>query len=223
MDTASWMQMGGLAGLGAALLAGFLFSFTPVAFASIPVVLAYVTRARALREAISYGSAFAAGLVLTHVVLGVGAALGGVWVRDLLSRQWGLVLGPLLILLGLIWAGWLRLPLPWIPLRGKRAATLWGAFLLGIPFTVGICPACSPGLWIGLGVSVSIGSVVYGGLLMFAFAIGRVIPLAIGAFSIGWLENLQSVERWRRAFEISGGITLIAVGLYLLNEYYFWI
>lgn len=220
MDTAIWMQMGGLAGLGAAVLAGFLFSFTPVAFASIPVVLAYVTRARALREAISYGSAFAAGLVLTHVVLGVGAALGGAWVQDLLSRQWGMVLGPLLILLGLIWAGWLRLPLPWIPLRGKRAATLWGAFLLGIPFTVGICPACSPGLWIGLGVSASIGSVVYGGLLMFAFAIGRVIPLAIGAFSIGWLENLQSVERWRRAFEISGGITLIAVGLYLLNDLY---
>lgn len=223
MDTATWMQMGGFAGLGAAVLAGFLFSFTPVAFASIPVVLAYVTRARALWEAVSYGSAFAAGLILTHVVLGVGAAFGGAWVQDLLSRQWGMVLGPLLILLGLIWAGWLRLPLPWIPLRGKRAATLWGAFLLGMPFTVGICPACSPGLWIGLGVSASIGSMAYGGLLMFAFAIGRVIPLAIGAFSIGWLENLQSVERWRRAFEISGGITLIAVGLYLLNEYYFWI
>jgi hypothetical protein len=77
MDTATWMQMGGVAGLGAALLAGFLFSFTPVAFASIPVILAYVTRARAFREAVSYGLAFAAGLILTHVVLGVGAALGG--------------------------------------------------------------------------------------------------------------------------------------------------
>jgi len=77
-------------------------------------------------------------------------------------------------------------------------------------------------VWVGLGVSASIGSVVYGGLLMLAFAIGRVIPLAVGAFSIGWLENLQSVERWRRGFEITGGITLMAVGVYLLNEYYFW-
>ncbi len=223
MDTAAWIQMGGLAGVGAALLAGFLFSFTPVAFASIPVVLACVTRARAFREAMSYGSAFAAGLILTHVILGVGAALGGAWVQDLLSRWWGVVLGPLLILLGLLWTGWLRLPLPWIPLRGKRTATLWGAFVLGMPFTVGICPVCSPGLWIVLGVSASIGSVAYGALLMLAFAIGRVIPLAIGAISIGWLENLQSVGRWRRVFEMSGGITLIAVGIYLLNEYYFWI
>ena len=220
MDTTAWMQMGGVAGLGAALLAGFLFSFTPVAFASIPVVLAYVTRARAFREAVSYGLAFAAGLILTHVALGIGAALGGAWAQSLLSRQWGVVLGPVLILLGLLWTGWLKIPLPWLPLRGKRAATLWGAFLLGMPFTVGICPVCSPGLWIGLGVSASIGSGFYGGLLMLAFALGRVIPLAVGAISIGWLENLKTIERWRRGFEIAGGITLMAIGAYLLNESY---
>ena len=196
MDTTAWMQMGGVAGLGAALLAGFLFSFMPVAFASIPVVLAYVTRARAFREAVSYGLAFAAGLILTHVVLGIGAALG------------------------LLWTGWLKIPLPWLPLRGKRAATLWGAFLLGMPFTVGICPVCSPGLWIGLGVSASIGSGFYGGLLMLAFALGRVIPLAVGAISIGWLENLKTIECWRRGFEIAGGITLMAIGAYLLDESY---
>lgn len=222
MDTVAWMQVGGTGGLAAAVLTGFLFSFTPVAFASIPMVLAYVTRAREFKEAVSFGSAFAAGLILTHVLLGVGAALGGAWAQDLLSRRWGIVVGPLLILLGLLWTGWIRLPLPWLPLRGHRAATLWGAFLLGVPFTVGICPACSPGLWIGLGVSASIGSVVYGGLLMLAFAIGRVIPLVLGAISIGWLENLHALERWRRAFEILGGLTLMAVGVYLLNEYYFW-
>tara|TARA_B100001123_G_scaffold414131_1_gene513225 strand:+ start:223 stop:480 length:258 start_codon:yes stop_codon:yes gene_type:complete len=84
-----------------------------------------------------------------------------------------------------------------------------------MPFTVGICPVCSPGLWIGLGVSAS-------GLLMLAFALGRVIPLAVGAVSIGWLENLKTIERWRPGFEIAGGITLMIVGVYLLNEYYFW-
>ena len=222
MDTTDAMQMGGIGGLFAAMAAGFLFSFTPVAFASIPVVLAYVTRAREFRDAVSYSAAFAAGLILTHVVLGVGAALSGAWAQGFLSSLWGIVLGPLLIVLGLLWTGWIKLPLPWLPLRGRRAATHWGAFFLGMGFTVGICPACSPGLWIGLGVSASIGSMVYGGLLMLAFAIGRVIPLAVGAVSIGWLENLQSVERFRRGFEISGGITLMAVGVYLLNESYFW-
>ncbi len=103
MDTAARMQMGGIGGLGAALVFGFLFRFTPVAFASIPIVLAYVTRT-----------------------------------------------------------------------------------------------------------------------LMLAFALGRVIPLAVGAASIGWLENLQTIGHLRRGFEIVGGILLMVIGVYLLNEYYFW-
>lgn len=185
-------------------------------------MLAYVTRARALKEAVAYGLAFAAGLIVTHVILGVGAALGGSWAQNLLSRQWGMVLGPFLILLGLLWPGWIKLPLPNIPMRGRRVATLWGAFILGAPFTVGICPVCSPGLWVGLGASAAIGSVAYGALLMLAFAFGRCVPLLVGAVSIGWLESLQFVERWRYAFEVVGGLTLIATGLYLLNEYYFW-
>lgn len=43
-----------------------------------------------------------------------------------------------------------------------------------------------------------------GGLLMLAFAIGQVIPVTVGAASIVWLKNMQSVGRWRRAFEILG-------------------
>ena len=69
MDTATWMQLGGAGGLAAALLAGLLFSFTPVAFASIPLVLGYVTWARAPREALAYAGALCTGLILTHVLL----------------------------------------------------------------------------------------------------------------------------------------------------------
>ncbi|ORE88796.1 putative Cytochrome c biogenesis protein [Oceanococcus atlanticus] len=222
MDTATWMQLGGAGGLAAALLAGLLFSFTPVAFASIPLVLGYVTRARAPREALAYAGALCTGLILTHVLLGIGAALGGAWAQQALSRQWAGVLGPFLIVLGLIWTGWLRLPLPWVSLRGRRVATLGGAFMIGIPLSVGICPACSPGLWVGLGASAAMGSVAYGALLMLAFGVGRAVPLLVGAWSLGWLEGLRGLAHWRRAFEITGGLTLMAVGLYLLNAHFRW-
>jgi len=61
MDTTAGMQMGGIGGLLAAMAAGFLFNFTPVAFASIPVVLAYVTRAREFRDAVSYSAVLLQG------------------------------------------------------------------------------------------------------------------------------------------------------------------
>ena len=212
------LQTAGLAGLMLSFASGFVFSFNPVSFASIPVAIAYVTRARAFRDALMLGGAFVTGMVVTHVVLGTAAALGGEWAYDLLGRQWGLFLGPMLIVLGLIWTGWVRLPLPWISIRGRRVASVWGAFLWGIPFTVGICPVCSPGLWVALSASAGIGSATYGALLLLVFALGRGVPVIVGAMSIGWLESLRPLVRWQNTLEIVGGLVLILVGLYLLNE-----
>ncbi|HEB96771.1 MAG TPA: hypothetical protein ENI96_10125 [Sedimenticola thiotaurini] len=208
------------AGIGLAFLAGFVFSFNPVSFAAIPVVLAYVTRAHEPRRALRQGGAFILGLILTHVVLGVAAALGGDWVRGIMGRQWGLLLGPLLILLGLVWPGWLKLRLPWLSLRARRVSGSGGAFLLAIPFSVAICPFCAPALLIILTASAAIGSVGWGFTLLLAFAVGRSIPILLGAWSMGWLESLRFLSQRQHLLEIIGGILLIASGLYLLNEYF---
>jgi cytochrome c-type biogenesis protein len=216
------MQAGGIGGLGAALMAGFIFSFTPVSLATIPAIAAYVTKARAFREALILGSAFILGMLLTHMLLGMFAAVGGQWLERWLGPFWNAATGPFLVLLGLVWTGLIKIPLPWVTLQGRRVATLGGAFALGIALTVGICPACSPGLWVGLGASAVIGSVAYGALLMLMFAIGRAIPILLGVISMGSLESLQPISRFKRPFETLGGIVMILLGLYLLNDYYQW-
>ena len=217
------LQQASWAGIGLAFLAGFVFSFNPVSFASIPVMLAYVTKAGEKKQAMAMGSAFVLGLIVTHVVLGVAAALGGEWVQSVMGRQWGLALGPLLILLGLMWPGWLRLRLPWFGVRGRRVSGLWGAFLLGIPFSVAVCPFCTPALLVTLTASAAIGSVGFGFGLLLAFALGRSVPIILGAWSMGWLESLRMLSRHQKRLEVLAGITLILTGLYLLNEYFFLI
>lgn len=211
------IENAGYAAAGVAFLAGLAFSFNPVALASIPVSLAYVTRARDRDQALRYGAMFIFGMVVTHVVLGIVAGFGGSWAASLLGRSWGLVLGPLLIVLGLMWAGWLRIPLPSIGFRAARPTAASGAFLLGIPFAVAVCPVCTPALVVLLGVTAGLGSVALGAVLLLAFALGRAVPIAIGAFAISWLEHLEGFSRYRRIFEIAGAIILIAMGLYLLN------
>jgi cytochrome c-type biogenesis protein len=226
MDAESLRQAiehAGVAAVGIGFLAGLAFSFNPVALASIPVSLAYVTRARDRSEAVLYGGLFILGMILTHVALGFIAGLGGKWAASLLGRAWGLALGPLLIVLGLMWAGWLRIPLPSIGFRAARPTAASGAFLLGIPFAVAICPVCTPALVVLLGVTAGLGSVVLGTVLLFAFALGRAIPIAMGAFAVSWLEHLQSFARYRRAFELTGAIVLIAMGLYMLNTVLFFV
>ncbi|HID46091.1 MAG TPA: cytochrome C biogenesis protein [Chromatiaceae bacterium] len=214
------LQQASLAGLGLAFLAGFLFSFNPVSFASIPVVLAYVTTAHEERRALIMGGAFVLGMLLTHAVLGVGAALGGDWVKEVMGRGWGLLLGPLLMLLGLIWAGWLKIRFPWLSMRARKVTGIWGAFLLAIPFSIAVCPFCTPALLVTLTASAAIGSAAFGGLLLLAFALGRSIPVMLGAWSMGWLESLSIISRRQRALEIAAGITLFVTGLYFLNEYF---
>ncbi len=217
------VEHAGGAAAGVAFLTGLVFSFNPVALASIPVSLAYVTKGRDKDQAFLFGAMFILGMVLTHVVLGLIAGLGGKWVAEVAGRGWGLFLGPLLILLGLMWAGWLRIPLPSIGFRASRPTAAFGAFLLGIPFAVAVCPVCTPALVVLLGVTAGLGSVLLGVVLLLAFALGRAVPLAIGAFAVSWLENLSSLSRYRRWFEISGGVVLIAMGFYMLNAVLFWI
>ncbi len=209
--------------VGIAFLAGLSFSFNPVALAVLPVSMAYVTRARESREALEYGAMFVLGMLLTHVLLGAAAGLGGEGVASLIGRYWGLVLGPVLIALGLVWAGWIPLRLPAVPLRAQRAGTLWGACALGAPFSVAVCPVCTPALAVLLGVAASTSSAASGALLLLAFALGRAVPVALGTSALGVVERFPSIARYRRWFEICAGVLMVLAGVYLLNAYFFWV
>jgi cytochrome c-type biogenesis protein len=209
-----------LFGLGLGFVTGFIFSFNPVAIAAIPVALAYVTKAHEAKRAVWLGGGFIAGLITTHIVLGLAASLGGDWVKSVMGRWWGLILGPLLIALGLIWPGWLKLRLPWLSFRGRMVSGMWGAFLLAIPFSVAICPFCTPALLVMLTAAAGIGSVPFGMALLGAFAVGRSVPIILGAVGVGWLESLKVFTRWQKAFEVAGALALIGSGAYLINEYF---
>lgn len=213
-------QQASFASLVIGFTTGFLFSFNPVALAAIPVSLAYVTKSHGQRAALHYAGAFVLGMILMHVALGAIAGLGGLWVQKLLGRYWGLVLGPLLIVLGLAWPGWVKLPIPTIAIRARRATTLWGATALGAAFAVAICPFCTPALVVLLGVAAATGSVTFGVLLLLAFALGRAAPILLGGWAVGALEGMKPLGRYQHALEIVGGIALVLAGLYMLNAFF---
>ena len=71
-----------------------------------------------------------------------------------------------------------------------------------------------------LGVAAGIGSAAWGAALLLAFALGRSVPIALGAAAMGWLERLQPLARCQRVFDISGGVVLVLMGLYMLNAYF---
>ena len=217
------LHQAGATGLWVAAVAGLVFSFNPISFAAIPVVLAHVARSSERENAWRPGLAFVAGLLVTHVVLGWLAAVGGAEVKDLLGRQWTLVLGPVLVGLGLMWAGVIKLRLPWFGVRVGKLQGAMGAFWLAVPFSVAVCPFCAPALLVVLTASAAIGSPLYGAVLLFAFALGRSLPILVGAWSLARLEALGVFSRYHAWIERIAGAVLVLTGLYLLNEYFFWI
>ncbi len=222
MDTQSLqqaVQQIGAVALAISFVAGVVFSFNPVALAAIPVSMAYVTKARSVRQALWFGSAFVVGMVLAQMALGAAAGLAGRGMQNLLGRHWGLVIGPWLIVMGLLWLGWVRVPFAGLTLRARRATTAWGSFMLGALFAVAICPVCTPALVVLLGVAGGIGSAVWGATLLLAFALGRVLPMVLGAGALAWIEQRPGLQSYRRAFDVAGGIALIAIGLYMVNAY----
>lgn len=74
-----------------------------------------------------------------------------------------------------------------------------------------------------LAASASLKSPLYGAALLFSFALGRSLPILLGAWAMSWLESLKVMMRYQHAFEVIGGVVLILTGLYLINEYTFWI
>lgn len=217
------LEQASLASLAIGFAIGFFFSFNPVALAAIPVSLAYVTKAQASQRTVLFGSRFVLGMIVTHALLGLVAGLGGGWIQRFIGREWGLVLGPLLIVTGLAWPGWIRLPISQIPLRARRAAGSWGAVALGASFSVAVCPACASALVVLLGIAAGVGAPLFGVLLLLAFGVGRAVPVVLGASAMGWLEGRAGLRRSQRALEIAGGLVLVLSGLYLLNGYFFLI
>jgi cytochrome c-type biogenesis protein len=217
------LEQASLGSLAAGLAIGFFFSFNPVALAAIPVSLAYLTQAPARQRTLLLASMFVLGMIVTHALLGLVVGLGGGWIQRVIGREWGLMLGPVAIVMGLAWPGWIRLPIPRIPLRAQRSASTWGAVALGASFSVAICPACTPALVVLLGIAAGVGSPLFGVLLLLAFGVGRAVPVVVGASAMGWLEGRRGLRRSQQALQIAGGLVLILSGLYLLNAYFFFV
>lgn len=212
--------------LGSALWLGVLTSISPCPLATNIAAVSYVGRqVGSARAVFLAGLLYTAGRTLVYVALGAAAVwslMSMVAVSSFLQGTLPRLLGPLLILLGLILLGLFRVSLPgfgwserlkgWVDRSG-----VWGAGLLGVVFALSFCPV-SAGLFFG-GL-VPLAAERHSPLVLPAvYGIGTALPVAafavLLAAGVGWLgaalDRVQTVERWARPVT---AVVLIAVGVY---------
>lgn len=230
LDLATWAEtaVGGSMALAlpVAFLAGLVSFFSPCVVPLLPGYLSYATglgaaevvegsqhRSRMLAGASLFVLGFAVVFVITGVVAGSAGRMLAEY-RDVITR----VLGVLIIMLGLIFAGVLpigqrELRIHWIPAVGVAAAPL-----IGVVFALGWTPCLSPTLGVVVNLGFNEGTAIRGGLLGFVYALGLGIPFVIAGLAFTKMAGAVAFLRERQQLIMRiGGILMIIVGVLLVT------
>lgn len=93
----------------------------------------------------------------------------------------------------------------------------WGTVLIGAIFAAGWSPCIGPVLGGVLTLAASSGSAVTGMLLLFAFALGIMLPLSVLAvIYTKAAEHLQKIPKFLPTMRVIGGLLFIALGVFFL-------
>jgi cytochrome c-type biogenesis protein len=236
LDLADWAAaaVGGSMALAipVALAAGLVSFFSPCVVPLLPGYLSYATglgaaevvegsgpRGRMLAGASLFVLGFAVVFVTTGVVAGsAGRALNEY--RDVITR----VLGVVVIALGLIFAGVLRIGQSDRRLQRIPAVGVAAAPLVGVVFALGWTPCLSPTLGVVINLGFTEGTALRGGLLGFAYALGLGIPFVIAGLAFTRMARaVDALRRHQQTIMRVGGVLMVAVGLLLLTGTWDWV
>ena len=174
------------------------------------------TRSRTLAGSLLFVAGFSV------VFVSYGALFGGLGSLLLQHSDWvQRILGVLVIVMGLAFAGWL--PIAQRDLRLHRTPTigLAGAPLLGVVFGLGWTPCIGPTLAAVQSMAFTEASAARGALLSAAYCIGLGVPfIVIGLTLRRATAALSFLRRHTIAIMRLGGITMIGLGLLLLTGYW---
>lgn len=212
-----------------AMLLGLITAVSPCPMATNVAAIAYISRKISDRKyAVSAGALYTLGRMVSYSVLGMLIIFAGLeipWISSLLQDNGDRVLGPLLIIVGLIMLNIDRIPLG--TGRGRLAAIggkvadwgLIGGFLLGAIFALAFCPY-SAVLYFGVLIPLSLKTT--GGVVLPAvFAVGTGLPVLI----IGTLLSLgiagvtswiNAINRAQNVMRIIVSLVFLGVGIYYL-------
>lgn len=203
-----------------AFLGGVVTSFGPCNIATIPLIVGYVGGSHNLTRSRSFtlSLAFAIGLALTFMLLGVAAALIGGLIGAS-TRWWYYLVAAICFVIGLNMLGVLKINLPMVfgGLRERIGLKgISGALALGLVSGLVASQCATPVLAAILTYVMAKGALLYGAALLFVYALGRGVPVVLAGTFTGALKSFQKLGGWSDAIEKASGVIVIGVGLYFL-------
>jgi cytochrome c-type biogenesis protein len=216
------------AAIPVALLAGLISFFSPCVIPLLPAYLSYATGVSAAELAQDGGRTrrgrmllgsllFVLGFSVVFVAMGsISGAFGG-WLFEY-REQITLVMGVLVILLGLVFAGWLPIFQRDVRVHKVPAVGLAAAPMLGFLFGLGWTPCLGPTLSVILNLGLYEATASRGALLALFYCLGLGVPFILAGLAYHrMLGTFAFFRRHQVALMRIGGVMMILVGLALVT------
>jgi cytochrome c-type biogenesis protein len=206
--------------LGIVLLGGLVTSMNPCVLVAAPLVVGFTGGTRKGRhQPMLLSGIFVLGLAASFTVLGLVAALTGSLLGDI-GWGWKALPGLILLVVGLHLLGAFNLPAPSQGFLGRfQGSGLFGAFILGALTGTLSAPCATPALAAVLTLVALQKKILWGGVLLFVYALGHGALLFLAGTSSGWASRYAEshfsriVGRWLPKVM---GVLLLACALWVL-------
>lgn len=220
-DISAILQHSPWLAVAAVFLGGVTTALNPCVLAMVPLLMGVVAGNRettTLRRSLVFSLFFVLGLAVMFTALGLVSALMGRMFGDI-GGFWKYAVAGVCLLMGLHLLGVIKWNLP-VPagIRVKKQGYV-GAFLLGLLFGVVSTPCAVPILAVLLAFVAERGNVLYGGFLLFVYALGHSALVLIAGTSVGAAKGLLESKGLRKAHAVIqkvAGVLIIGIGLYFL-------
>jgi len=202
----------------AVFIGGLVSAASPCVLAAIPLIIGYVGGYSEgnKKKAALFSLVFVFGLSITFTLLGAAASVMGQFL-GFMGRWLYIGLAVIAILMGLQLMGIISIPLPFQKTRAVKTKGLLGAFMLGLLTGTVSSPCATPVLAVILAYVSTQGDMVYGGSLLFVYALGHCALIFIAGLSVGLTESIISSKGATNfslyAKKLSGAL-LFVIGIY---------
>lgn len=176
--------------LGIVFLGGLLTSMNPCVLVAAPLVVGFTGGTKEGRHhPMLLSGVFVLGLAAAFTALGLVAALTGSLLGDI-GWGWKALLGLILLAVGLHLLGLFSLPTPSHGFLARfHGAGLIGAFIMGALTGTLSAPCATPALAAVLTIVALQKKILWGGVLLFTYAVGHVLLLFLAGASSGWASR----------------------------------
>jgi len=183
-------------------------------------VVAGSSEVTSVRRSLAFSFLFVLGLAVMFTVLGLISALMG-RMFGAVGGFWKYLVAAVCLVMGLHLLGALKFHFNMPRIPGLKKGGPIGAFLLGLLFGVVSTPCAVPILAVLLAYVASKGNVVYGGFLLFIYALGHSALILVAGTSVGAAKRLLESKGLRMTnvvLQKIAGLLVIAVGVYFLIQ-----